>query len=228
MTRCTPRLILIALSLALIGCAGGPPGADDDGTGDDDTSPTSDAAPPTETPDAGAPPARTYPEGPYGQTKGSVIENRKWMGYADTAADPDDDPFNEPPHEISLADFYQGNDPKSRLLVTIESAGWCGPCQEEASHLRQIATPWQPRGIHFLTGMWQNPDGSQGTLEYSKEWGTMFDQNTPIVADPDSLLGSGFGGEGIPFLILIDTKTMKILDFPWGADLPDVFEQYAD
>ncbi len=229
MMRCTRGWIVMGLSLALGACAGNAP----DGSSDDDST----TPPPPGTPDAGDNHGSvdagdnhhepTYPPGPYGQAKGDIISDRHWIGYRDTAADPDSDPFNEPPHDIWLHDFYQGNDPRSRLLLTIQSAGWCGPCQEEAASLPNVTHMWQPKGINFMTAMWQNPDGSPGTTDYSKQWGTMFHQDSIVVADPDSLTGDGFGGSGIPFLILIDTKDMKILDFPWGADLPEVYQMYA-
>jgi hypothetical protein len=221
------------LVLALAACAGDVPGP---GTGDDDstTNPGApDAGPVTNpgAPDAAPTPpptANDYPPGPYGVTKGAVISNRKWMGYMDTDADADKDPFNEPAHMISLADFYRGNHPDSHLLLMIQSAGWCGPCQEEAAHLPEVSAPWLTKHIRFMTAMWQNPDGSPGSTDYAREWGTMFHQNTPVVADPDDLAGGEFGGDGIPFFILIDTKTMTIVDFPWGSDLGDVYQMYQD
>src|SRR5262245_27394145 len=54
-----------------------------------------DAAAPDGMPSADAGPL-TYPPGPYGTDLGDVIANYMWMGYVDSAADADDDPFNEP------------------------------------------------------------------------------------------------------------------------------------
>src|SRR5262245_46908847 len=146
MMRCKHGFLPLALSVALVACAGdAPPEGDDttDPTGDTDagTHPgnggTADASSPTTQPGQAA-----YPSLPYGVATGDRSENRTGIGSKATDADPDDDPFNEPPHQISLADFYRGNDPHSRLLLTIQSAGWCGPCQEEASHLPSVSSQW--------------------------------------------------------------------------------------
>ena len=214
MMRFTQGLVVMGLSVALVGCSSDEPGAA-----------TPDAGGPG-TPDAG-PQQRTYPQGPYGLNMGDVMQDRKWMGYADTAADTDIDPFNEPPHEISLADYYTPNNPKSRVVVLIQSAGWCGPCQEEAAQLPGVSATWQPKGVTFITLMWQNPDQTPGTTDYSKEWGTMFHQDTPVVADPNDFAGVPFGNQGIPFLVMIDAKTMKIISFPDGPDNADVYQQYT-
>jgi thiol-disulfide isomerase/thioredoxin len=219
-------LLAAAVSLALFGACSSDSSGDDDMSNPDPNPVTPDPGPNMNPPDQNAP---DYPPGPYGTTKGAVISNRSWVGYMDTDADADDDPFNEPPHKISLSDFYRPKHPESRLLVMIQSAGWCGPCQEEASKLPQVAAQWWPRGIRFMTAMWQDEAGMPGSPEYAKVWGTMFHQHTPVVADPDDLAGGEFGGEGIPFFILVDTKTMTIVDFPYEgpADLGAVFEQYA-
>ena len=240
MMRVHGGLLSFGLSMALAACAGevGPddPAALDAGGGDPfaDATPGNGGADATPgnggTADAGGQTPLTYPPGPYGTSIGSVISNRAFVGYLDTAADPDSDPYNEPPHPVTLADFYVNNDAKSRLLLMIQSAGWCGPCQEEASHMPPITAQWQPRGIRFMTGMWQNPDGSPGSTDYAKEWADMFGLNTSVVADPEGLASQGFGGEGIPFFVLVDTKTMTIVDFPFYGiqDMGSVFEQYAD
>jgi len=239
MRRWRQRSILAAapLTLSLVACAtdagpgGGNPPDPDAGA------PLPDGGAPPPPPDGGAPadpdagPAPvTYPPGPYGTTVGSTISNRMWRGYMDTNADADQDPFNEPPHEITLADFYRGNDSRSRLLLIDQSAGWCGPCQEEAAVMATSAPRWMPRGIRFLTAMWQDLDGNPGSTDYAATWGHMFGLTTPVVADPDDLAGTEFGGNAIPFFILIDTSTMKIVDFPQVgiADLESTFEMYAD
>jgi thiol-disulfide isomerase/thioredoxin len=235
MARWSQHLLLIglSLSLSLAACSGDSPGADDDsmmpppGTADAAVQNAVDAGP-TGDPDSGTPVGQMYPPGPYGITVGSVISNRTWKGYADTAADPDIDPFNEPAHAISLADYYTPNSPTSRLVVLMQSAGWCGPCQEEAATLPSISATWQPKGVHFITLMWQDPNGSPGSTDYAKTWGAMFHLDTPVVADPDDFGGQEpFGNEGIPFLVLIDTKTMKIVDFPYGVDNSGTYEMYT-
>jgi hypothetical protein len=231
MTSFTKGCISAAVSLALLACAGDTPppepGTPDAATVQPGTPDAGTVQPGA--PDAGAPAEKLYPQGPYGTTIGSVIKNYEWQGYLDTVADADGDPFNEAPHGVDLADFYTGNDPSSRLLLVILSAGWCGPCQEEASTMPPITSMWWPKGIRFVTLMWQNPDGSNGTTDYSKTWGAQFHLNTPVVADPDSPEANDFGVEGIPYFILVDTKTMKIVDFPQVSigDMQDVFGQYA-
>ena len=234
MMRCTPGWMLIGLSIALAACStsvapedpGDPDPAD---AGDPPTSIDAGSTTPGE-PDAAPSADPAYPPGPYGTTIGAIAPNTKFQGYIDSDADADSDPFNEPPREISFADFYTGNDPAARLLFIDQSAGWCGPCREEASLLPAVAAEWQHRGIRFLTALVQTESGDPGTIEFARSWGQEFVLTTPVVADPDDLAGAPFGAPAYPFYILIDTKDMKVVSFPqeWLHELGPTFEMYAD
>jgi thiol-disulfide isomerase/thioredoxin len=187
--------------------------------GDDDVDPP----PPTEV-DApvaeidGAPVPKPYPAGPYGTKTGDTIDNLTWQGFSDTPADEDGDPFNETAHAVTLESFFAERDPGSKILMITSSAGWCGPCQEEASHMRALAEEWGPKGVRFMTAMMENASGSPASVNYAKTWGTNFDLLTPVVADPQVILDPYFVDNGIPFNLFIDTTTMKIVSKMSGFD----------
>src|SRR5262245_50374754 len=77
--------------------------------------------------------AYSYPSGPYGEGVGDTIKDMTFVGFVDTAADADDDPFNEPARLWSLHELYRGNDPEAKVIMMNAAAGWCGPCMQEAS-----------------------------------------------------------------------------------------------
>ena len=230
MTRVS-GLFAAAVALALFGaCSSDSPGDDDTSNPNPPTAGTPDAGQPNTDPPPD-PNAADYPPGPYGTTKGSVISNRSWVGYMDTDVDTDDDPFNEPPHKIALSDFYRPKHPDSRLLVMIQSAGWCGPCQDEAAHLPSMAAEWYPQGVRFLTAMLEDQNGSPCDTDFALDWGQTFDLTTAVVADPTGKLDPYYFENGIPFNLFIDTRTMTIVDKMSGWDQSEaesIFAAYTD
>ncbi len=207
----------VALALGLLAACStkyspAPPSGGDDV--DDDVSPDAGTAPTPDSPPAIVP----YPEGPYGTATGATIQNLFWQGFADSDADADDDPFNEPAKEISLEDFFSERNPGSKILVLTNSASWCGACQEEASEMPAFVAEWMPKGVRFMTGMIENSSGGPASLNTAKSWGQNFDLTTPVVADPEVILDPYYTSNGIPFNLFIDTRTMKIIGKMSGYD----------
>ncbi len=228
MSRNAEMLVSLALSMSLFACSSESEGTPPPGGGPDGGNPPGGdgGAPPGDS-DAAVPSDLDYPAGPYGIVVGSIVANHTWKGYVDSTADTDEDPFNEPVRDISLADFYVKHDPASRLLVIDQSAGWCVPCQDEAVKMPAAAHMWQPKGIRFLTLMWETVDGNPGTTDYAKVWGNQFHLITPTAADPEDLCKFGF--DGIPSFVVVDTQTMKIVHAGYDGldELVPIFQMYA-
>lgn len=173
--------------------------------------------------------AITYPGGPYGVTKSSVITNFTFPGFPapETGKDPN------ALVDISLSDFYnptgdgvypagspygEGN-PKPKALLIDIGAVWCAPCQYEAKViLPPLYEEYKPRGAEFFFDL---ADGAKGGVAATPAelvtWVTKYKSKYPSAHDPDRKLGASFKADAFPVNILIDTRTMVIVDVVAGV-----------
>jgi hypothetical protein len=174
-------------------------------------------------PDPGSP----YPSGPYGVAVGDVIQNFAFVGYPNPVED------NQEAVEIELAEFWNptGTDTyseesvlgpgelKPTVLVVVVSAVWCGPCQfESAELLPGEHAKYQPRGAEFMLQLADGPSpGSPAEFSNLTTWTTKYKTPFPAVIDPAYKLGSQFPSNAFPANILIDTKTMEVLEIVAGV-----------
>ncbi len=168
--------------------------------------------------------AITYPAGPYGVTKGSVITNFVLSGFPDPSASAD--PAALVP--ITLGDFYNPTGvevypagsvhgegkPKPKALLIDIGAVWCTPCQYEAKViLPKLYEQYQPLGAEFLFDL---ADGSTSGIAASPKelvsWVTKYKSTFPCVLDPERKLGASFNTDSFPVNIVVDTRTMQIVD----------------
>ncbi len=178
----------------------------------------------------------TYPAGPYGEGEGSIIRNMKFRGYAR----PQDGDFTVP-QTLEMADFYNptgaeqfaadsfyGARPKPKALLVIISAAWCNPCKIEADQiLPDEYAAYAPMGAEFLTVMAENTSGNEPELNVLSAWQKKYEQNWPGVADGQFKLFALAAEPAFPANILIDTRTMTIVDAVAGAD-PAIFNKMED
>jgi len=197
---------------------------------------TPDANTPPVTPDAAplppdAPPAVTYPPGPYGNNVGSVIAPLSWQGYVDSDSDSDANPFNEAVTTVSLQDFYKGFDPGARIILINASAGWCSVCQDEASYLVDIDADYHSRGARIITALFQDTSGYSADTDFAKTWGEYFEETFAVVADPNDLMSPYYQEDSVPMNVYIDASTMTIVNIEHGFDdtnTRQIFESYVD
>lgn len=175
--------------------------------------------------------AVTYPAGPYGVTKGSVITNFVLSGFVDPSVNAD--PAALVP--ITLGDFYNptGDEvypagsvhgegkPKPKALLIDIGAVWCTPCQYEAKViLPKLYEQYKPLGAEFLFDL---ADGAtNGVAATPKElvtWVTKYKSHFPCALDPDRKLGASFNTDSFPVNMVVDTRTMQIADIIPG--IPD-------
>jgi len=171
--------------------------------------------------------APTYPSGPYGVTKGHVIEDTALTGFIAPQMNSDASMLQP----ISLADFYNpggtetypagspygGGSPKPKALLIDIGATWCSPCQLEAkTTLPPKYAMYHPLGGEFLFVLADGP--VQGVPAMGSEltnWVTKFNTTYPSVLDANRALSSAFS-TAYPVNILIDTRTMTIVDVESG------------
>jgi hypothetical protein len=158
--------------------------------------------------------ASSYPPGPYGKTVGSVIENLKWIGYSDPAANTL--ATNEPYAAYSLDDAR-----KSGMRYAMFNLGDfnCVSCQQSAMELASGAASVVAAGgvvIEVLTST--NIGASPATQTDLQNWINNFSLVNTTVKDPD---GAGtytldnYGPREQAYII--DLSTMKIVDIEVGV-----------
>lgn len=220
------RNIIFALigAIALIGC-----GSTGNGGGDDDDSP--DVAP--SFPEGSGQDAHgtlAYPPGPYGVGKQSVVANYKFVGYANAMK------VSDSLQPIELAEFYNptgdgvyeagsvleiGAAKPKALLIDVASV-WCGPCNYEADEvLPGLYVKYKPQGGEFLLQLADGATpGKAATSKSLFNWTKKYKVDYPSTIDPTYKLGALFEADAFPANMIIDTRTMKIVEVISGAPEP--------
>jgi thiol-disulfide isomerase/thioredoxin len=156
-----------------------------------------------------------YPTTGFSTKPGGVLPNRKWQGFVNENMDA------AAPTDVTMADYHDcdGSKGTNALLIDV-SATWCGSCQEEAKLLtNKMKTQWDALGIRVVTLMIEDAANNPATLDTALEWKTHYKlTSTTVAADPDfffSQLASG-GSVGLPFLIVVDPRTMTLVETQQG------------
>lgn len=165
-------------------------------------------------------PVVAYPSGPYGRGVGSIIDNLSFLGWRNAAAANYDPTRLE---EIRLSDFYDPDGSKGiRVLALNASAVWCVVCRAEYSHLGRDAVyqKYRPKGVEILGVLFEDKDSKPATPSDLVVWGgpNMFDVPFPLVIDPGFKTGVYFSSDATPMNMLIDTRTMQIIQVTMGYD----------
>jgi thiol-disulfide isomerase/thioredoxin len=157
--------------------------------------------------------ACAYPEpvdGIYGKEIGDTVSNvYKWEGYAEGTTDASQS------SSISIDSYLDCDGSKGiNAVMLIESAEWCGNCQTEASQLNSnMQNKWEAMGIRVLTLMAQKIDSKPADLGTAFTWKSQYNlMSTAVAIDPPiSFAPAGGGTIGLPLIVVIDPRTMKIV-----------------
>lgn len=155
-----------------------------------------------------------YPPGPYSIELFGIIPDLAFY-----------DPWDKVWMRIS--EYYKH--PEHKALLIVSSAGWCGPCQLEASELVAHYDEYHEDGLEIaytllqsfelLDWIFTNPDNEEEDLYFMEQWKTipLYNGQTksiqyPLYADPYQVLNPYIPPNqyGLPFTILITTKDMGI------------------
>jgi hypothetical protein len=166
-----------------------------------------------------------YPAGPYGTEPGSVVRNACFRGFAAPEATALDESELEP---VTLADFH---DPERetpvKVLLFNTAALWCVACQIEHQTLPQHYRELSPRGLQVVTAVFQDERYEPADFSDLKVWIETFRTNFPIVLDPGYSFGLYASAESAPLNLVVDPKTMTILD-KFVGDQPAVMWPYIE
>jgi hypothetical protein len=213
-----PRVAAFALAGLVAGC----------------NDPTNDLDDGTHRPAPVQPSTVPYPSGQQGVTKGDVIPNAKFEGFANAQASSD------ALQTITLGDFYNphagdasyqpaspdqddrlhppgspygaGQPKPTALLIDIASV-WCGPCNQEAkSVLPGLYAKYHPCGGEFLFQLVQGPaPGTAATEANLRAWTKAYKVDYPATIDTTRQLGGLYSGDSFPDAAVVDTRTMTVV-----------------
>jgi hypothetical protein len=171
--------------------------------------------------------AKPYAEGPYGVGIGATIANYKFVGFPNAMVD------NTRLSEIQLAEFYnptgtgvyeEGSvmpvgQAKPLALVINVSSVWCPPCNEEADTLLPVKySQYKPKGGEFLLQLADGAKlGKAATQQSLYNWTTKYEVDYVATIDPTYKLGALFEADAYPANMIVDTRTMKIVEVIAGT-----------
>jgi len=172
-----------------------------------------------------------YPTVAKGIDVGAVVENYQFLGFPDPIAD------KENAFPIQMADFYNptgdgvypegspygAGELKPTVLLVVISAVWCYPCQiENEEVLPGEHAEYHPRGAEFILQLSDGPNyGIPAEFKHLISWTTKYDTAWPAIIDPSSKMMELADADAFPANILIDTKTMQIVDRVAGIPDPN-------
>lgn len=152
-------------------------------------------------------PAAAYPSGPYGVAIGDVIQDATFFGYKNAEASAEG-----ALESFSLSDFYDPDGTKGVKAIYVSvSASWCPPCQAEAKALPGIYDSVKDLGVAFFQDLYEGPTQKPATQSDLDKWLKKYQLPFTVVMDPKGKMNAYFDRNSIPYSMLIDAKTMKIL-----------------
>jgi len=122
------------------------------------------------------------------------------------AAKPETSPLvgkSAPKVNLKLLDGgdFQLEDHRDKQIVMMDFwATWCGPCVQELPILASVAKAYQDKGVVFrAVNLQEKPEAIRDFLKSKK-------LDITVALDSAGQIGSAYGAEAIPMLVLIDKK----------------------
>jgi len=229
---------LVTLVTALAVACNADPGADN-GKGDQIPAPL----PPSTT-------TETYPPGPYDVMPGATIQDYQFSGF------PDAQVSRAALVKIRLSDFYNphGSDASYHpadaanddrlyppgspygagktkplgLFIDVATV-WCAPCNLEAkTELPAKHAKYRHCGGEFLFQLAEGAaPGTPPTPKNLTDWTTFYKVDYPATIDPVRQLAALYSGGMFPDGVIIDTRTMKIVEVVSGLPDESVWQTFA-
>ena|SRR5688572_13350328 len=146
-----------------------------------------------------------------GTKAGNRINNYKFYGYPDANAANGLQP-------MSLAQFFDPEGKKYKLIHIQASGVWCVYCQQETEIVVPLKAKFDEMKVVWLVSL---AEGARGVPSKEKDlqgWITQFKSPYPHVLDPGNKnLGVFYDAAALPWNANINAKTMEILQAGTGA-----------
>lgn len=159
-----------------------------------------------------------YPAGPYGTGVRATIENFAFLGWRDPVAANYDVTKLE---QVRLSEYYNPDGRSNVKLIWINaSAVWCSVCRAEMADIKNtgVKAAFGPRGLQLIETLFEdNKSGPARPIDL-KNWGSSPAHaiDFPLLLDPGFKLGAFFTSDATPLNMLVDARTMKVLDATMG------------
>jgi hypothetical protein len=154
-----------------------------------------------------------YPNGPYGYTQGSIIQDIVFLGKADPAGAAGNAAYASlPMKRISLGDYH--NDTTVKYVVLSGVAGWCGPCNNEQAFVPDLQTKYEPLGFKFFEAMIQGYNEQTGTPATENDvntWANAHTLHVGIGIDPEDKIHQYADITAFPLNMVVRTSDMNIV-----------------
>ncbi len=173
---------------------------------------------------------KPYAAAPYGFKKGSIIPNVKLVGFANFVKD------SSGAKVVELAEYYnptgdgvypegsvfEAGTPKPKALAIAIGCVWCPPCNAEAADVFPVLYPkYKAQGGEILSVLIDGPTQNKpATLKSLFNWSTKYDLDYAGVIDPASRMMNLATDQAYPTNVIIDTRTMKIVQSIAGEQVP--------
>jgi hypothetical protein len=155
-----------------------------------------------------------YPPPPYGAAKGSVLPNYRFLGWSNPKSAGYDTAHLE---SLSLADFYDPKGEKGiRYIVLTSTAVWCSACKQEYVDMVASGGAYQNKGVRFFGALFQDANSNPAQPGDLKKWASTYKVPFAMGLDPEFKLGGAFDVEATPMEMVLDARTMEILDIESG------------
>lgn len=173
---------------------------------------------------------RNYPPGPFGYGVGATLENLAFLGWLEPAVVGYD---LEKLEVVRLSDFYSA-DGSTKLLWINASAVWCSVCRAEMRDIKDkgINATLGAKGLVMIETLFEDNDTNPATPADLKAWGSVPDHSIDyaLLLDPGFKLGAFFTSDATPLNMLVDAKTMQVLEITMGysSDYWQRVEEHLD
>ena len=139
---------------------------------------------------------------------GSIMQDFAITGYITNG-----DGLPDTPMVIKLSEFAKNG---YKVILLNAAAGWCGPCQQETMGFKSLAAKYPELGIYQI--LFDNVgQGQIPTLSFLNQWTKALKPFGATGIDPERNIVPINTGGSTPLNMIIDAKTLKVLQKFNGA-----------
>jgi len=159
-----------------------------------------------------------YPAGPYGVSRGATLENLAFLGWREPLKSGYDATKLE---TVRMSDFYNPDGRSNLKLLWINaSAVWCSVCQFEMEDIKDggVRAAFAEKGVQLIGTLFEDNSAGPATPADLTRWGQAPKHaiEFPLLLDPGFKLGAYFVSDATPLNMLVDARTMRVLDATMG------------
>lgn len=146
-----------------------------------------------------------------GSRRGDRLPNLAFQGYVDGDR-------GAGLKTVSMADFYDPEAVRHRILFVQVSATWCVYCASLSEDVVRSKDALAAEGAAFIEVVINGNEAKKGpSLAEVDQWIARHQVNYTTVLDVEARRMAGLGVSDVPWTMLVDTRSMEILDSSAGS-----------